>query len=57
MFCGHAVANGRDFRQTRRSVNNGLIYQDVAGVDAVTPVAAGYPRPHPLPEWRCPHRQ
>ena len=25
MFCGHAIANGRDFRQTRHSVNNGLI--------------------------------
>lgn len=25
MFCGHAIANGRDFRQTRRSLNNGLI--------------------------------
>ena len=25
MFCGHAIANGRYFRQTRHSVNNGLI--------------------------------
>mgnify|MGYP000757108502 CR=1 FL=1 len=50
MFCGHAIANGRDFRQTRRSINNGLIYHDVDGGDAVTPVAVGCSRPHPLPE-------